>query len=339
MMRFALAGYGAWGRLHADTLRRMPDAELCAVYCHSDASAAAAAAELTGVAVYRDYQRMLQEVPAEAMDIVVPNVLHADFACGALAAGRHVFLEKPLATTVADCDRVIAAARSAGRIVALNHELRVSRQWGAIQREIASGAIGRPRYASFTLFRHAFRLGSSGWRHDPARVGSWILEEPVHFFDLLMWYFAELGDPVAVRAHGNGPRAAEGMYENFSASLLYPDKAFITVSQSLGGFEHHCTLEIGGDEGAVRAWWAGATARTGTPRFETRIRRRDGEPEMLAAPHSGEVFELEEMLRAAIAGFQRGSAPVSAEEARRSIIACLAADAACQTGNLIRLSF
>jgi myo-inositol 2-dehydrogenase/D-chiro-inositol 1-dehydrogenase len=189
----------------------MPEAELCAVFCHGDASAAAAAAELPGVAIYRDYQRMLEEAPAEAVDIVVPNMLHADFACAALAAGRHVFLEKPLATTVADCDRVIAAARSAGRVVALNHELRVSQQWGAIRREIASGAIGRPRYASFTLFRHAFRLGSSGWRHDPARVGSWILEEPVHFFDLLMWYFAGLDDPVAVRAQGNGPRAAEGM--------------------------------------------------------------------------------------------------------------------------------
>jgi myo-inositol 2-dehydrogenase/D-chiro-inositol 1-dehydrogenase len=339
MMRFTLAGYGAWGRLHAQTLQRMPEAELCAVYCHGDASAAAAAAELPGVTVYRDFRRMLQEVPGEAVDIVVPNVLHADFACAALAADRHVFLEKPLATTVADCDRVIAAARSAGRVVAVNHELRVSQQWGAIRREIASGAIGRPRYASFTLFRHAFRSGSSGWRHDPARVGSWILEEPVHFFDLLMWYFAAVGEPVAVRARGNGPRAAEGMYENFSASMIYPEGEFITVSQSLGGFEHHCTLEIVGDAGGVRSWWAGATARTGTPSFATRISRRGGEPEALVAPHSGEVFELEEMLRAAIAGFRHNLAPVGAEEARRSIIACLAAEEACRTGDVIRLLF
>jgi hypothetical protein len=68
-----------------------------------------------------------------------------------------------------------------------------------------------------------------------------------------------------------------------------------------------------------------------------RVSRR--EPETLAAPHSGEVFELEETLRAAIAGFRHGTAPVGAEEARRSIIICLAAEAACRTGDVIGLSF
>jgi myo-inositol 2-dehydrogenase/D-chiro-inositol 1-dehydrogenase len=338
MMRFALAGYGAWGRLHAQTLQRLPEAELHAVFCHSDSSAAAAAADLPGVAVHRDYARMLEVVPTDAVDIVVPNVLHADFACVALEAGRHVFLEKPLATTLTDCDRVIAAARKAERLVAMNHELRVSQQWGAIQHEIASGAIGRPRYANFTLFRHPFCLGSSGWRHDPGRVGSWVLEEPVHFFDLLMWYFAPLGDPIAVSAQGNGSRAAEGMYENFTAKVGYPDGAFITVSQSLGGFEHHCALDVVGEMGAVRAWWAGATARTGTPSFETKIRRGSAEPQTLVSTYSGEVFELEEMLRRAIAGFASGAVPVSAKEARRSIVVCLAADAAARTGDAIPLS-
>ena len=342
-MRFALAGYGAWGRFHARALRSLPETELVAVYCHGDAAAQAAAADLPGVAVHRDYHAMLAEAPADAVDIVVPNRFHADFACAALASGRHVFLEKPLATTIADCDRVIAAERASGRIVALNHELRASHQWGAIRREIDAGAIGRPRYANFTLFRHPFRLGAAGWRHDPARVGSWILEEPVHFFDLLMWYFADLGDPVAVRAEGNGARAAEGMYDNFTATLRYADGAFIAVSQSLGGFEHHCALDIVGERGAVHTWWSASGARSTEPSFELKIHRGEARveavPETVAVPRSGEVVELEEMISAAARGFRDGRVPVSSTDARKSIVACLTAEEAVRQGRELKLEF
>ena len=335
-MRVGLIGYGAWGRFHARALAALPGVTLGAILCHGDASAAAAAGDFPAVPVLRDRDAFLA-LPLDAVDIVAPNHTHAEHAIAALAAGRHVLAEKPLANTLADCDRVIAAARAANRLVSVNHELRVSTQWGMIRNEIAAGRIGTPMAANYTLFRRPFRPGAGGWRHDPARVGSWILEEPVHFFDLLLWYFAEHGDPVTVRA--DATVTPLGMQANLSATVRYASGAFFTVTQLLTGFEHHCALDIGGSAGAIRAWWSGGDARIATPSAGMSILRDGaGAPQSHDFPHSGEIFELSEHLRRSIEGFRAGTSPMPAEDARRAVLLCLAAAQACRTGRTIDLA-
>ena len=80
-----------------------------------------------------------------------------------------------------------------------------------------------------------------------SRVGSWILEEPVHFFDMLMWWFEELGDPHLVHGFGNAKSGREaGMYDNFSAVMRWPKGAYAVVTQTLAGFEHHHVVEVVG---------------------------------------------------------------------------------------------
>ena len=331
-MRIGLIGYGAWGRCHAAALRRIKGARLAAVLCHSEPSAAAAQAELPEVAVVRTLEALLAH-DLDAVDIVAPNHLHADLAVAALGAGRHVLLEKPLATTIADCERIIAASRASGFLVSVTHEMRASPQWGRIRQEIAAGAIGRPRFASFTLFRHPFRPGSAGWRHDPARVGSWPLEEPVHFFDLLLWYFADSGDPVRVHATATGDLLAD----NITASVRFADGAAFIVTQMLGGFGHHCSLMLSGSDGAVRAWWSADTARAAAPGFALEIRRGRAEPEAVAIAGSGEVIELEAQLAAAIGGLREGRSVLPPQEAMKSVRLCLAAEAATRSGHPLAL--
>ena len=339
-LRFGLAGYGAWGTMYARAFGEITEAQLNAVFCHSETSAQAVRRDLPNVEVFTDYQRFLSEAAIDVVAVLVPNALHAEFSVQALAAGKHLFLEKPLANTVADCDRVITSAQAAGKVVTLNHELRVSHQWGRIKELIDAGEIGRVCYGNFNLFRHPFRRGSGGWRYNPDLVGSWILEEPVHFFDLLMWYFACLGDPVRVSASGNGSAAESGLYQNFSATLHYPDGAYFNITQSLGGFGHHTMLELVGEEGAIRTWWSGSMDRTFDPDFELKILRRGAsEPELLEIPRSGEVFELEEMLRRSVAGFRNGISIVTAEEARKTVIVCLQAERACQSREAVSLVF
>ena len=68
---------------------------------------------------------------------------------------------------------------------------------------IDAGAIGDPQYALIELWRNPYRPGADGWRYDIERVGDWILEEPIHFFDLARWYFAGSGEPVSVYARAN----------------------------------------------------------------------------------------------------------------------------------------
>ena len=265
----------------------------------------------------------------------VSNFQHASFAVAALEAGAHVFLEKPLGLTLAECDSVIEAERRAGRRVALNHELRVSRQWGLVRDFVSKGDLGRVRYQHFSLFRHPFRQGSNGWRYDPARVGSWILEELVHFFDLVMWYAAENGLPASVQAHSHGDDS--GLIDNLHLALRWPDDSLAVLSQCLTGFEHHTLLEVAGDIGAVRTWWSGARDRTLHPEFELKVKRANEEPQVVTVPQSGEVFELKENLRLALESFAEGRSILSPEEARASIAVCLAAETSARTGAAVQL--
>ncbi|MFX7756102.1 hypothetical protein ABTJ91_20635, partial [Acinetobacter baumannii] len=80
-----------------------------------------------------------------------------------------------------------------------------------------------------------------------------------------------------------------------TVTLTWADGSTALATQCLAGFEHHTLLEIAGDDGAIRTWWAGVTDRTATPDFALAVRRRGAEAaEPVAIPRSGEIFELEE---------------------------------------------
>ena len=339
-MRIGLVGYGAWGRMHAGAIARVPGLSLAAVMCGSDASARAAAAELPGVAVYRDLAALLDDRSVDLVDIVVPNHLHAAMAVAALDAGKHVLLEKPMATTLADAERVVAAAERSRCYLGVGLELHVSRQWARVRELIAEGAIGRLRYANLTLFRRPFRPGSGNWRVTSDRVGSWILEEPIHYIDLLLWYFRERGLPVEVSADGVPSPLGAGMYDAFTCTLRFADGAYAVFSQCVGGFEHSLVLEIAGEAGALRSWWAGAMDRTLEADFELKLQRAGAaEAELVAVEKSGEVFELEEQLRRLVEDVPRRMPLVSASDALPSLRICLEIERALSERRAIALAW
>jgi myo-inositol 2-dehydrogenase/D-chiro-inositol 1-dehydrogenase len=339
-MRIGLVGYGAWGRMHAGAIARIPDLSLPAVMCVSDASARAAAADFPGVAVYRDLAALLGDRSVDLVDIVVPNHLHAAMAVAALDAGKHVLLEKPMATTMAEAKWVVAAAERSRHYLGIGLELHVSRQWARVRELITEGAIGRLRYANLTLFRRPFRPGSGNWRVTPHRVGSWILEEPIHYIDLLLWYFRERGLPVEVSADGVPSPLGTGMYDAFTCTLRFADGAYAVFSQCVGGFEHSLLLEIAGDDGALRSWWAGAMDRTLEPDFELKLQRNGvSQVEVVAVEKSGEVFELEEQLRRLVEDVPRRTPLVSARDALPSLRICLEIERALSERRAITLTW
>ena len=79
-----------------------------------------------------------------------------------------------------------------------------------------------------------------------------------------------------------------------------------------------------GDKGAIRTWWSGARDRTLHPEFELKVKRAGEEPQVVAIPQSGEVFELRENLHLALDGFRRGRSILAPDEAGASIAICLA---------------
>src|SRR5499427_369111 len=311
-MRFGLIGYGLWGRHHATAIAKAPG-----------------------------YEHLLARPDIDAVVISVPNHLHAEIGTAALAADKDVLLEKPMATTLEDCDRLISAARTSGRVLSIGHELRLSAQYGRVKELIDAGEIGTPRYLSFSLFRFPFRPGSGGWRYDASRVGSWILEEPVHFFDFTMWYFAALGDPISVQAIG-APRAGEaGMSSELTVILRFAAGAHAVITETLAGFEYHQLLHVVGAEGSIRSWWSGALDRTREARFDLRLTRRNNrEPETIRVAASGELVELEEQAhRRIVPAFQRREPLVSGEESKKRVAVCLAAERSLRENREIPLTF
>jgi myo-inositol 2-dehydrogenase/D-chiro-inositol 1-dehydrogenase len=335
-----LIGYGAWGKHHAAAIRDAPGLTLAGLACGGDASAAAARQAMPGVPVYRDYRELLRDPAIDAVDIVTPNHLHAEMAIAALEAGKDVLLEKPMAVTVAECDRLVAAAERTGRVLSIGHELRVSTQWALIKRILDAGEIGTPLYALVSLFRFPYRPGAGGWRYAVERVGSWILEEPVHFFDFVMWYFEPLGDPTSVLAVGNSKGRADGMYDDFSTIVRFPRGVYAVITQTLAGFEHHHVVEIVGTEGALRTWWSATDARTLEPAHELKVQRRGATAcETVKLAPSGELFELAEEIRQTAAAFGERRALVSGVEARKRIVVCLEAERSLREGRELSLQF
>jgi myo-inositol 2-dehydrogenase / D-chiro-inositol 1-dehydrogenase len=339
-MRFGLIGYGLWGRQHAGAIVKAPGAVLAAIACRNEATAAAAQRDFPGVSVHLDYRELLARPDVDVADIVVPNHLHEEIGVAALDHGKDVLLEKPMAATAEQCDRLLAAARRSGRVLTIGHELRLSTQWGRVKAMIDAGDIGLPVYVLHTLFRFPYRPGAEGWRHDRARVGSWILEEPVHAFDSAMWYLEGHGDPVSVLAVGNGRRPEDGMEDNFTALLRFRGGAYAAITETLAAFEYHHVTEVVGREGSIRAWWSGTLDRTRQPAFELKVKRHGAsQVETVTLAPSGELFELETQLAQAVVAFRERRPLVSGEEARKRVIVCVEAERSLRERREVPLTF
>lgn len=340
MLKMGLIGYGLWGKHHARALHQTDGIELCAIACASPASAAAARDDYPHVPVVMGYENLLGLAQIEAVAIVTPNHLHAEMTLAALKAGKDVLLEKPMALSVADCALINDLAKKLGRCVSLVHQFRLSTQWGAMKNWIDSGEMGEPLHAHISLFRFPYRPGSGAWRYSREEVGSWILEEPIHFFDSVMWYFEKLGNPISIQSTGNSRSGVIGMEENFSCMLRWSSGAYATITQTLSGFENHQVVELIGSLGAARGWWSGATDRTRQPMFELKRKRHFAESvETVEIGPSGELFELAETYRRIAAAFASKKPLVSGQEAAKRIHVCLEAERALSMRHELALIF
>lgn len=333
-VRFGLIGFGAWGSHHARAIVESPRAELVAIAARSEQSQAAARDAHPGARVVADYHELLDDPGIEVVDAVLPSHLHHPIGLDVLRAQKHLLMEKPMAISEAQCDDLLAVARDRGLKLAVGHEFRLSSLWGKAKEMIDAGAIGTPQYLLIELWRRPYRLGADGWRYDIARVGNWILEEPIHFFDLARWYFSGLGDPVSVfaRANSRQPNHPE-LQDNFSAIVNFPGGAYAVISQTLSAFEHHQVVKITGTEGSLWANWSGALDRTFHPTFS--LKHCDGGSvcDVPIEKPTGEVYELVDEITAMAAAVRDGAPlPASGDDGKWSVAMCLRAQESVDRG-------
>lgn len=311
-IRFALAGFGAWGNCHAQAISKNPEAQLVAITAASGASRLEAARQYPQAQIFETVSAMLEGADFDILDIVTPSHTHREIALAAIAHRKHLLLEKPMALSLADCRAIFDAAAAAGTHLAVGHELRLSSQWGEIKRLIDAGRIGTPQYVLVELSRKPYRLGASGWRYDPDRVGSWVLEEPIHFFDLARWYLTSSGDPVELIAYGNSRDATRpNLFDNFSAMFKYANGSYAVVSQTLAAFEHHQTVKVSGTQGALWAGWSGALDRTLEPTSFLKVFDGQHLVDVELKRKSGEIFELSEEIAQCVRMVRTGEPPIA----------------------------
>jgi myo-inositol 2-dehydrogenase/D-chiro-inositol 1-dehydrogenase len=339
-VRFGLVGFGAWGQHHANAITVTDGAELVAIAARSDASVEAAKKAYPAADVYNDFRELVSRDDLDFVDVVVPSHLHHEVASAVLSSGKHLLLEKPMGVSLDQCNDMIRIAKQNDRLFAVGHELRLSSMWGKAKQMIDEGFIGKPLYALVELSRNPYRLGADGWRYDISRVGSWILEEPIHFFDLARWYLQASGDPQRIYATANSRQQGHPeLQDNFSAIMHFSGGAYAVVSQTLAAFEHHQTIKVTGSKGALWASWSGAMDRTRHPTFS--LRAFDGE-EVATVPiekPTGELFELEDQIARMVEALRHG-VPLhcTADDGRWSVAMCLAAEDSVKSGQVVKLS-
>ena len=142
MLKIAVVGAGIIGKEHLAALRRCDDFKLVAICDVNEETASALAAEY-GVPYLLDYKEIPQKTDADAVLLNLPHALHCEAATFFLEAGVHVFLEKPMAITTAECDEMLAAAERAQRVLAIGHLQRFFQINRRVKAYAESGELGR----------------------------------------------------------------------------------------------------------------------------------------------------------------------------------------------------
>ncbi len=212
-----VAGLGNMGRSHALAYHRNPGFKIAGLVNRSRPSLDPA---LSGYEIHPEFLPALKELKPDVCSINTYSDSHADFAVTALEAGCHVFVEKPLATTVADAERVVAAAKANGRKLVIGYILRHHPSWMKLIEE--ARALGGPY-----VFRMNLNQQSSGatWETHKALMDttSPIVDCGVHYIDVM----CQITDSRPVEVRGMGLRLSNevkpDMYNYGHLQVLFAD--------------------------------------------------------------------------------------------------------------------
>lgn len=206
-LRTALIGCGKVGQIHAQALQTLPESHFVAV-CDAQAERAASFAERYGVRPFTDPAVMFRDAAVQAVLIATPHPLHAGPAIAAAKAGVHVLVEKPLAASLADCDAMLSAARSAGTLLAVISQRRLYEPVQRMKNAILAGKIGKPALGVFIMYswRDEAYYRSDPWRGRWDTEGGGVLvNQSPHQLDLLQWFMGDVAEVQGCWANINHP--------------------------------------------------------------------------------------------------------------------------------------
>ncbi|HVL92369.1 MAG TPA: Gfo/Idh/MocA family oxidoreductase [Acidimicrobiales bacterium] len=191
--------YGGMGRYHGSAAEATPGLAFVATCDHSDERRKAAEHDFPGVRAYADPGELAADDEVDVVVVATPPVLHADLVLTMLRAGKHVVCEKPLCLTVADADRLLAAAAAAGRTLTVHQNRRFDADFLAVRAAVESGRLGE--VFNVETFVGDFAHPCRAWHSELAVSGGVVYDWGSHHLD---WVLELLGGtPATVQAHGH----------------------------------------------------------------------------------------------------------------------------------------
>ncbi len=329
-LRWGIIGLGFFGEVHAETIAGMPDIDLIAL-CTRRPERLNKLADQFGVARrYTDYRQLLDDPLVEAVSITTHVHDHAQIAIDALAAGKHVLLEKPMAATTAECDRILEAARAASGYLMVGHICRFDPRVVLAKRAIDEGRLGR------IVSMHARRNLSK-------RIGRMVLDkisallgDGIHDADLMLWFTGARPQQV----YAEQVQVGRHRYPDIGWAMFRLDNGAVGVVESVWclpettPYQIDARMEVIGTEGAVYI-------NTGEAGVE--IHDADGVrlPDTIYWPKmfGGRFGALQQELRYFAGRIRSGQPPdwITPEESRDVVALIEAAVRSSEIGQAVRL--
>jgi predicted dehydrogenase len=235
-VRVACIGMGWWSDVLADSVNRSSKLKIVACFSRSEQKRQAFATKY-GCHASPSYEAILADAEVEAIINTTPNDVHLETTRMAAQAGKHVFLDKPIANTVSDGRKITESCRQAGVVLALGYQRRRESHFRWIKRQIDDGVFGKLVNAEANISRD--RLGQfdlSSWRYTASGMpGGVMLQIGIHYADVLDYLLGPInavsGRFVRLVLPGDNPDVASLILEHESGALSTLNASYASASE------------------------------------------------------------------------------------------------------------
>ena len=235
-VRIACIGMGWWSDVLADAVTRSRKLKIVACFSRSEDKRNAFAKKY-GCAPVSSYEAILKDAAVEAIINTTPNEVHLETTRQAAAAGKHVFLDKPIANSVSDGRKITEACRQAGVVLGMGYQRRRENHFRWIKKQIDAGVFGKLVNAEANISRD--RLGQfdlSSWRYTAAGMpGGVMLQIGVHYADVLEYLVGPItavsGRFAQLVLPGDNPDVASMVLEHENGALSTLNASYASASE------------------------------------------------------------------------------------------------------------
>ena len=235
-VRVGCLGIGWWSDVLADAAGRSGALEIVSCYTRSEQKRQAFAAKY-GCDAAPGYEAMLEDRRVEAVINTTPNSVHLETTRAAAQAGKHVFLDKPIANTIADARALTACCRRAGVVLALGYQRRRESHFRWVRQQIDAGEFGRMVNAEANISRD--RLGKidvTSWRYTvDGMPGGVMLQIGIHYTDVLEYLMGPIravsGRSAQLVLPGDNPDVASMMLEHENGALSTLNASYASAAE------------------------------------------------------------------------------------------------------------